>query len=121
MTGKKAGTVTITVKATDGSGKKATCKVVVTAPATATTAKKTTTTTASKKSDKKNYNTDIENNESFSKYRKWNTNCFGNDKDTFFRKHFRYRYGKYCVKECNRNDSEEERYGSRGNDRKLEL
>ena len=49
------------------------------------------------------------------------TNCFGNDKDTFFRKHFRYRYGKYCVKECNRNDSEEERYGSRGNDRKLEL
>ena len=76
---------------------------------------------SSKKSDKKNYNTDIGNNESFSKYRKWNTNCFGNDKDTFFRKHFRYRYGKYCVKECNRNDSEEERYGSRGNDRKLEL
>ena len=44
VTGKKAGTVTITVKAKDGSGKKATCKVVVSAPATATTAKKTTTT-----------------------------------------------------------------------------
>lgn len=44
VTGKKAGTVTITAKAKDGSGKKATCKVVVSAPATATTAKKTTTT-----------------------------------------------------------------------------
>ena len=42
VTGKKAGTATITVKAKDGSGKKATCKVVVTAPAT--TKKKTTTT-----------------------------------------------------------------------------
>lgn len=41
VTGKKAGTVTITVKATDGSGKKAVCKVVVTAPET--TDKKTTT------------------------------------------------------------------------------
>ena len=41
VTGKKAGTVTITVKATDGSGKKAVCKVVVTAPET--TAKKNTT------------------------------------------------------------------------------
>lgn len=40
VTGKKAGTVTITVKATDGSGKKAVCKVVVTAPET--TDKKTT-------------------------------------------------------------------------------
>lgn len=40
VTGKKAGTVTITVKATDGSGKKAACKVVVTAPET--TDKKTT-------------------------------------------------------------------------------
>lgn len=44
VTGKKAGTVTITVKAKDGSGKKATCKVIVSAPATATTAKKATTT-----------------------------------------------------------------------------
>lgn len=41
VTGKKAGTVTITVKATDESGKKAVCKVVVTAPET--TDKKTTT------------------------------------------------------------------------------
>ena len=40
VTGKKAGTVTITVKATDGSGKKAVCKVIVTAPET--TDKKTT-------------------------------------------------------------------------------
>lgn len=40
VTGKKAGTVTITVKATDGSGKKAVCKVVITAPET--TDKKTT-------------------------------------------------------------------------------
>lgn len=46
----------------------------------------------------KNYNTDIGNNESFSKYRKWNTNRFGNDKDTFFRKHFRYRYGSTASK-----------------------
>ena len=53
VTGKKAGTVTITVKATDGSGKKATCKVVVTAPATATTAKKTTTTTAARSQTKR--------------------------------------------------------------------
>ena len=116
--------MTITVKATDGSGKKATCKVVVTAPATATTAKKTTTTTAARSQTKKNYNTDIGNNESFSKYRKWNTgHCFGNDKDTSPPgKHLPVsRCGKYCVKECNRNDSEEERYGSRGNDRKLEL
>ena len=44
VTGKKAGTVTITAKAKDGSGKKATCKVIVSAPATATTAKKATTT-----------------------------------------------------------------------------
>lgn len=42
VTGKKAGTATITVKATDGSGKKAVCKVVVTAPET--TDKKNTTT-----------------------------------------------------------------------------
>lgn len=41
VTGKKAGTATITVKAKDGSGKKAVCKVVVTAPET--TDKKTTT------------------------------------------------------------------------------
>lgn len=53
VTGKKAGTVTITVKATDGSGKKATCKVVVTAPATATTTKKTTTTTAARSQTKR--------------------------------------------------------------------
>lgn len=53
VTGKKAGTVTITVKATDGSGKKATCKVVVTAPTTATTAKKTTTTTAARSQTKR--------------------------------------------------------------------
>lgn len=53
VTGKKAGTVTITVKAKDGSGKKATCKVVVTAPATATTAKKTTTTTAARSQTKR--------------------------------------------------------------------
>ena len=45
--------MTITVKATDGSGKKATCKVVVTAPATATTAKKTTTTTAARSQTKR--------------------------------------------------------------------
>lgn len=38
VTGKKAGTVTITVKATDGSGKKAVCKVVVTAPIASTEA-----------------------------------------------------------------------------------
>lgn len=44
VTGKKAGTATITVKAKDGSGKKATCKVVVSAPAT--TVKKTGTTAA---------------------------------------------------------------------------
>lgn len=53
VTGRKAGTVTITVKATDGSGKKATCKVVVTAPATATTTKKTTTTTAARSQTKR--------------------------------------------------------------------
>lgn len=53
VTGKKAGTATITVKAKDGSGKKATCKVVVTAPATATTAKKTTTTTAARSQTKR--------------------------------------------------------------------
>ncbi len=100
VTGKKAGTVTITVKATDGSGKKATCKVVVTAPATATTAKKTTTTTAAR-SQTKRITTPTSGTTNRSKYRKWNTNYFGNDKDTFFRKHFRYRYGKYFVKECN--------------------
>lgn len=53
VTGKKAGTATITVKAKDGSGKKATCKVVVTAPAIATTAKKTTTTTAARSQTKR--------------------------------------------------------------------
>ena len=53
VTGKKAGTATITVKAKDGSGKKATCKVVVTAAATATTAKKTTTTTAARSQTKR--------------------------------------------------------------------
>ena len=42
-----------TVKATDGSGKKATCKVVVTAPATSTTTKKTTTTTAARSQTKR--------------------------------------------------------------------
>ena len=59
VTGKKAGTVTITAKAKDGSGKKATCKVVVSAPATATTAKKTTTTstTASTRSQTKRITT----------------------------------------------------------------
>ena len=45
--------VKITAMATDGSGKKATCKVVVTAPATATTAKKTTTTTAARSQTKR--------------------------------------------------------------------
>ena len=53
VTGKKAGTVTITAKAKDGSGKKATCKVIVSAPATATTAKKTTTTTAARSQTKR--------------------------------------------------------------------
>ena len=58
VTGKKAGTVTITAKAKDGSGKKATCKVVVSAPATATTAKKTTTsTTAATRSQTKRITT----------------------------------------------------------------
>lgn len=53
VTGKKAGTVTITAKAKDGSGKKATCKVIVSAPAPATTAKKTTTTTAARSQTKR--------------------------------------------------------------------
>ena len=53
VTGKKAGTVTITAKTKDGSGKKATCKVVVTAPAVTTTAKKTTTTTAARSQTKR--------------------------------------------------------------------
>ena len=51
VTGKKAGTVTITVKATDGSGKKATCKVVVSAPAT--TAKKNPTTATTRSQTKR--------------------------------------------------------------------
>lgn len=53
VTAKKAGTAVITVKAKDGSGKKATCKVVVSAPATATTAKKKTTTTAARSQTKR--------------------------------------------------------------------
>lgn len=51
VTGKKAGTVTITVKATDGSGKKAVCKVVVTAPET--TAKKNPTTATTRSQTKR--------------------------------------------------------------------
>lgn len=51
VTGKKAGTATITVKAKDGSGKKATCKVVVTAPAT--TAKKNPTTATTRSQTKR--------------------------------------------------------------------
>lgn len=53
VTGKKVGTAIITVKAKDGSGKKATCKVVVTAAATATKAKKTTTTTTARSQTKR--------------------------------------------------------------------
>ena len=51
VTGKKAGSTTITVKAKDGSGKKATCKVVVTAPAT--TAKKNPTTATTRSQTKR--------------------------------------------------------------------
>ena len=51
VTGKKAGSTTITVKAKDGSGKKAICKVVVTAPAT--TAKKNPTTATTRSQTKR--------------------------------------------------------------------
>ena len=47
VTGKKAGSAMITVKAKDGSGKKAICKVVVTAPATTAKKNHTTATTRS--------------------------------------------------------------------------
>lgn len=49
--GKKAGSAMITVKAKDGSGKKAICKVVVTAPAT--TAKKNPTTATTRSQTKR--------------------------------------------------------------------
>ena len=51
VTGKKAGSAMITVKAKDGSGKKAICKVVVTAPAT--TAKKNPTTATTRSQTKR--------------------------------------------------------------------
>lgn len=51
VTGKKAGSAMITVKAKDGSGKKAICKVVVTAPAT--TAKKNPTTAITRSQTKR--------------------------------------------------------------------
>ena len=51
VTGKKAGSAMITVKAKDGSGKKAICKVVVTAPAT--TAKKNPTTETTRSQTKR--------------------------------------------------------------------
>ena len=55
VTGKKAGSAMITVKAKDGSGKKAICKVVVTAPAT--TAKKNPTTATTRSQTKRGYST----------------------------------------------------------------
>lgn len=51
VTGKKAGSAMITVKAKDGSGKKEICKVVVTAPAT--TAKKNPTTATTRSQTKR--------------------------------------------------------------------
>ena len=51
VTGKKAGSAMITVKAKDGSGKKAICNVVVTAPAT--TAKKNPTTATTRSQTKR--------------------------------------------------------------------